>query len=114
MIKKRSKESYYGNTPEARRRQRANLIPGYSWDKRNRKKLRLDCWWELSALKDKQSIFEAYENKRSYEDIPKEELKGRDYLNGWWGELALESRISIYKEVISGLTKESRPEIYKD
>ncbi|GAI72073.1 unnamed protein product [marine sediment metagenome] len=114
MIKKRSKESYYGNTPEARRRQRANLIPGYSWDKRNRKKLRLDHWWELSALKDKQSIFEAYENKRSYEDIPKEGLKGRDYLNNWWGELALESKISIYKKAMSGLTKESRLEIYKD
>ncbi|GAI76596.1 unnamed protein product, partial [marine sediment metagenome] len=114
MIKKRSKESYYGNTPEARRRQRANLIGG---DKDRRRKIqgaRYACWWELSTLKDKQSIFEAYENKRSYEDIPKEELKGRDYLNSWWGELALESKISIYKEAISGLTKESRSEIYKD
>ena len=112
--KKKSKESYYGNTPEARRMQRANLIPG---DQKRRRKIRgarYNCWWELSALKDKQSIFEVYENKRSYKNMPKEELKGRDYLNSWWGDLALESKISIYKEIMSGLTKESRAEIYKD
>ncbi|MBA7519436.1 hypothetical protein ES705_11514 [subsurface metagenome] len=115
MFKKwRSAESYLGNTKQARINQRANLIPGNSWQKRRTKELRLGCWWELSTLKDKQSIFEEYENKRIYKDIPKEELKGRDYLNGWWGELVLERKISIYKEAMSGLTKESRSEIYKD
>ncbi|MBA7582254.1 hypothetical protein ES695_07870 [Candidatus Atribacteria bacterium 1244-E10-H5-B2] len=112
--KKRSKESYYGNAPEARRMQRANLIPG---DQKRRRKIqgaRYDCWWELSAIKDKQLIFEAYENDRDYKDVPEEELKGRDYLNNWWSELVLESKISIYKKVMSGLTKESRSEIFKD
>jgi len=116
MAKKwRSAESYLGNTAEARRNQRANLIPGNPWQKRRTKELRLDCFWEIIPLKNRQEIFEAYENKRSYEDIPKkEELKDRGYLNNWWGELALESKISIYKEAIAGLTKESRSEIYKD
>ena len=114
MIKKRSKESYHGNTPEARRMQRYNLIPG---DQKRRRKIqgaRYDCWWELSALKNNQSIFEAYENDRDYKDVPKEELKSGDYLNNWWGELVLESKISIYKKIMSRLTKESRSEIFKD
>ncbi len=112
--KKRSKESYYGNAPEARRMQRANLIPGGKDERRKIQGARYDCWWEPSALKDKQSIFEVYENKRSYKNIPKEELKNEIYLNNWWSELVLESKISIYKKVMSGLTKESRSEIYKD
>ncbi|MBA7527091.1 hypothetical protein ES705_19265 [subsurface metagenome] len=112
--KKRSKGSYYGNTSEARKMQKSNLIPGGKDERRKIQGARYDCWWELSALKDKQSIFEVYENKRSYKNIPKEELKGRDYLNNWWRDLSLESKISIYKEAMSGLTKESRAEIYKD
>ena len=112
--KKRSKESYHGNTPEARRMQKDNLIPG---DQKRRRKIqgaRYDCWWEPSALKDKQSIFEKYENDRDSKDVPKEELKGEDYLNNWWGDLVLESKISIYKKIMSRLTKESRSEIFKD
>jgi len=113
--KKRSKESYYGNTAEARKRQRNNLIPGGNiYQKRKISEARLCCWWELSALKDKQSIFEVYENKRSYKNVLKEELKNEIYLNNWWRELVLERKISIYKEVMSGLTKESRSEIFKD
>ncbi len=112
--KKRSKESYYGNAPEARRMQRANLIPGGKDERRKIQGARYDCWWEPSALKDKQSIFEVYENKRSYKNIPKEELKNEIYLNNWWSELVLESKISIYKKVMSGHTEESRSEIYKD
>ena len=114
MIKKRSKESYYGNTPEARRRQRANLIGG---DKDRRRKIqgaRYACWWELSALKDKRFIFEKYENDRDSKSMPKEELKNEIYLNNWWRELVLERKVSIYKEAMSGLTKESRSEIFKD
>ena len=114
MIKKRSKGSYYGNTSEARKMQRANLIPG---DQKRRRKIqgaRYDCWWELSAIKDKQLIFEAYENDRDYKDVPKEELRSGDHLNDWWRELVLERKISIYKKVMSGHTEESRSEIFKD
>ena len=114
MIKKRSKESYYGNTAEARKMQRSNLIPGGKDERRKIQGARYDCWWELSALKDKQSIFKTYKNDRASKDIPKEELKGEDYLNNWWRELVLESKISIYKKAMSGLTKESRSEIFKD
>jgi len=112
--KKRSKGSYYGNTAEARKMQRSNLIPGGKDERRKIQGARYDCWWELSALKDKQSIFEVYENKRSYKNIPEEELKGEDYLNNWWRDLSLERKISIYKKVMSGHTEESRSEIYKD
>jgi len=114
MIKKRSKESYCGNTAEARKMQRSNLIPG---DQKRRRKIqgaRYDCWWELSALRDKQSILKTYKNDRASKDIPKEELKGEDYLNNWWRDLSLERKISIYKKVMSGHTEESRSEIYKD
>ncbi len=114
MVKKRSAESYTGNTVEARKMQKSNLIPGGKDERKKIQGARYDCWWEPSALKDKQSIFEAYENKRNYKDIPKEELRSGDYLNNWWGEMALESKISIYKEAMSGLTKESRSEIFKD
>ena len=114
MIKKRSKGSYYGNTAEARKMQRSNLIPGGKDERRKIQGARYDCWWELSALKDKQSIFKTYKNDRASKDIPKEELKGEDYLNNWWRELVLESKISIYKKAMSGLTKESRSEIFKD
>ena len=114
MAKFRSAQSYCGNTAEARKRQRANLIPGNSWQKRRTKELRLDCFWEIIPLKNRQEIFEAFENKGSYKSMPKEELKNEIYLNNWWGELALESKISICKEAMSGLTKEARSEIYKD
>ncbi|GAI81625.1 unnamed protein product, partial [marine sediment metagenome] len=111
---KRSKKSYYGNTAEARKMQRSNLIPGGKDERRKIQGARYDCWWELSALKDKQSIFEVYENDRASEDVSEEELKREDRLNNWWGELALESKISIYKKVMSRLTKESRSKIFKD
>lgn len=110
----RNAQSYYGNTIEARKRQRANLIPGNSWQKRKIKELRLDCWWELSTLKDKRFILEKYENDRDSKSMPKEELKNEIYLNNWWRELSLESKISIYKKAMSGLTKEVRAEIFKD
>ena len=113
-IKKRSKESYCGNTAEARKMQRSNLMPGGKDERRKIQGARYDCWWELSTLRDKQSILKTYKNDRASKDIPKEELKGGDYLNNWWSELVLESKISIYKKVMSGHTKESRSEIYKD
>jgi len=112
--KKRSKESYCGNTPEARKMQRSNLIPGGKEERRKIQGARYDCWWELSDLRDKQSIIKTYKNDRDYKDVPKEELKREDYLNNWWRGLSLESKISIYKKVMSGLTKEKRSEIFKD
>ncbi|MBA7577955.1 hypothetical protein ES708_19811 [subsurface metagenome] len=114
MIKKRSKGSYYGNTEEARKMQRSNLIPGGKDERRKLRGARYDCWWELSAIKDKQLIFEAYKNDRASKNVPEKELKGRDYLNNWWRDLSLESKISIYKKVMSGHTEESRSEIFKD
>ncbi|MBA7570994.1 hypothetical protein ES695_15235 [Candidatus Atribacteria bacterium 1244-E10-H5-B2] len=115
MAKKwRNAESYYGNTAEARKMQRSNLIPGGKDERRKIQGARYDCWWELSAFRNKQSILKTYENDRASKDVPEEELKGEDYLNNWWRDLSLESKISIYKEAISGLTKESRSEIFKD
>ncbi|MBA7584402.1 hypothetical protein ES708_26355 [subsurface metagenome] len=113
MVKKRSAESYTGNTEEARKMQRSNLIPGGKDERKKIQGARYDCWWEPSAIKDKQLIFEAYENDRDYKDVPEEELKGEDYLNNWWRDFSLESKISIYKKRISGLTKEARAEIFK-
>ncbi|MBA7570896.1 hypothetical protein ES695_19255 [Candidatus Atribacteria bacterium 1244-E10-H5-B2] len=114
MVKKRSAESYTGNTEEARKMQRSNLIPG---DQKRRRKIqgaRYDCWWELFTLRNKQLIFEVYENDRTSKDVPEEELKGEDYLNNWWRDLFLKRKISIYKKAMSVPTKESRSEIFKD
>ncbi|MBA7512977.1 hypothetical protein ES705_04986 [subsurface metagenome] len=114
MVKKRSAESYTGNTAEARKMQKSNLIPGGKDERRNIQGARYDCWWELSTLRDKQSIFEVYKNDRDSKSMPKEELRDEIYLNNWWGELALGSKMSIYKKRMSRLTKESRSEIFKD
>ncbi len=114
MVKKRSAESYTGNTAEARKMQRSNLIPGSKDERRKIRGARYDCWWELSAPRDKQSIFKTYKNNRDLKDVPEEELRSEDYLNNWWRELSLKSKMSIYKKRMSGLTKESRSEIFKD
>ncbi|MBA7552793.1 hypothetical protein ES705_45369 [subsurface metagenome] len=114
MVKKRSAESYTGNTEEARKMQRANLIPGGKDERRKIQVARYDCWWELSTLRNKQLIFEVYENDRASKNVPEEELKGEDYLNNWWRDLSLGSKISIYKKAMSVPTKESRSEIFKD
>ncbi|MBA7519385.1 hypothetical protein ES705_11463 [subsurface metagenome] len=116
MVRKseRSAESYTGNTAEARKMQRSNLMPGGKEERRKIRGARYDCWWELSTLRDKQSILKTYKNDRASKDVPKEELKSVDYLNNWWRDLSLESKVSIYKKRISGLTKEARAEIFKD
>ncbi len=114
MNKKRSRSSYIGNTAEARKMQRSNLIPGSKDERRKIRGARYDCWWELSAPRDKQSIFKTYKNNRDLKDVPEEELRSEDYLNNWWRELSLKSKMSIYKKRMSGLTKESRSEIFKD
>lgn len=114
MTKKwRNAESYYGNTAGARKRQRANLIPGNTWQKRRTKELRLNCWWEDGSLGDKQFIFEGYENKRNLKDfdaMPKEELKDEEYLNSWWDSLSPEDKKFIYRAMMDPLTpKEKTP-----
>jgi len=117
MAKFRNAQSYYGNTAEARRRQRANLIPGNPWQKRRTKELRLDCFWEIIPLKNRQEIFEAFENKKDFKEIenmPKEELKDKKYLADWWGKQGLEHKIFIYKNEITSLTKESVSWLLKD
>ncbi|MBA7647701.1 hypothetical protein ES703_55479 [subsurface metagenome] len=113
----RNAQSYYGNTAEARKRQRANLIPGNTWQKRRTKELRLDCFWEIIPLKNRQEIFEAFENKKDFKEIkniPKEELKDKKYLADWWGKLELEDKKFIYKNEITALTKESVSWLLKD
>ena len=115
MTKKwRSAESYLGNTAQARRNQRANLIPGNAWDKRHRKELRLECFWEDANLKDKRLFFENFENDRDLKDVPKEELKGKKDLDIWWDTiLDFETKKDIYKEVMSWQDREFKIEHLK-
>ena len=106
----RSTESYLGNTAEARERQRANLIPGNSWYRRRTKGLRLDCFWGVMPLKDRQDIFEAFENRKDLKEIdnmPEEELKDKKYLAEWWSKQELEDKKFIYKNEMTTLAKES-------
>ncbi|GAH85456.1 unnamed protein product [marine sediment metagenome] len=115
MAKKwRSAESYLGNTAEARKRQRANLIPGNAWDKRNRKKLKLDCWWEVMPLGDIQEIYEMYVNERAIKDTPKGEIKDEKYLDEWWEGLTIEDKEWIYKWDMKVYPKEIQSKILKD
>ncbi|GAH54528.1 unnamed protein product [marine sediment metagenome] len=117
MAKFRNAQSYYGNTAEARKRQRANLIPGNPWQKRRTKELRLDCFWESIPLKNRQEIFEAFENKKDFKEIenmPKEELKDKKYLADWWDKQELKDKKFIYKNEITAFTKELISWLLKD
>jgi len=114
MAKFRNAQSYYGNTAEARKRQRANLIPGNSWQKRKTKEMRLTCWWEVMPLVDIQDIYEMYINERVIKDTPKEELKDEKFLNEWWEELTIEDKEWIYKWDLKAYPKETRSKILKD
>jgi hypothetical protein len=114
MAKKwRSAESYLGNTAEARRNQRANLIPGNSWQKRKTQELRLECFWEYAELESKQMIYENFENDRDYEKVDKKELKDEKYLDIWWDSFDFEDKKLINKEVISWQKSEFRSEHLK-
>jgi len=94
----RSAESYVGNTPEAKRKQRRNLVPGNTWAKMHRKELRIDCWWWTLPLVDIQCIYEIHINDRVSDDTPKEELKSEDFLdNVWWDGLKVEQKEKIVK-----------------
>lgn len=114
MVKFRNAQSYYGRTEQAKKRQRGNLIPGGSWQKKRIKELRLDCWWECMPLVDMQWVFEKYINERYFEDVPAGELKSEEYLDNWWGELSLEDRKDIKKILMANVRKESRSEIFKN
>jgi len=97
----RSAESYYGNSEQARKNQRANLTPGNTWKKRKIKQLRIDCWWEFGDIEDKQMIYEYLENERDIKNVSKRELKGEKYIDKWWLGLELEVKEDIIKKILS-------------
>ena len=114
----RSAESYLGNTAEARKRQRLNLIPGNRYQKMRTKELRLNCWWEVLPLGNAQDIYENYQNKRDIKDVPKSELKDDEFLNKWWEEeLTIENKEFIIKCMKGTWRKEDeetqKKEMYK-
>lgn len=119
MAKFRRAGSYYGRTEDSRRRQRSNLIPGGTWQKRRTKELRLDCWWEFADLESKQFIFEGYEHNRDIEDVPDGELESERFLDDWWSSLRLgskrecEGKEFIYWWVMLGVEGEERTRILK-
>jgi len=112
--KKRSKSSYYGNTKEARRRQRSNLVGGNVYRKRQVSELRFDCFFEVMSLENEQEIYENYKNGRSLKDTPKKELKDEKFLNTWWAGLDFEEKKFIYKNDIVAYDKKTRSMIFND
>ncbi len=113
MVKFRNAQSYYGNTAEARRRQRANLIPGNSWQKRRISEMRLDCWWETTYLREMRDIYEHYENDRGIGDTPKGELKSEKELIKWWSELTIDNRKFIRKTIMTGITEKCKADTFR-
>jgi len=115
MAKFRNAQSYYGNTAEARKRQRANLIPGNSWQKRKTQEFRVDCFWEYGNFKDKRFIYEGYVDNKSleeYQAMTENELKSEKYLDSWWeNELNLEDKKHIYWSMMDPFTPEERSPI---
>jgi len=109
----RNAQSYYGNSEQAQRNQRANLTPGNDWQKRKIKQLRIDCWWEFGDLEDKQFIYEYFENERNIDNVPKRELRGEKYIDKWWLELELEFKRVIIKKVLSWQDQKFRTRHFK-
>ena len=93
--------------------------PGNTWQK-EKEGYRLDCWWQDGNLRDKQHIFEGYENSRSLEDTPIKELKTEEYLDKWWNSLELGnkrkrgSKKFFYWAIMDPLSKEEKAPILKD
>jgi len=110
----RSAESYLGNTAEARRRQRSNLVPGNIYRKMQVSELRFDCFFEVMPLENEQEIYENHKNKRGLEDTPKKELKDKEFLNTWWVGQDFEEKEFIYKNDIVGYDKKTRSMIFND
>ncbi|MBA7564860.1 hypothetical protein ES695_07785 [Candidatus Atribacteria bacterium 1244-E10-H5-B2] len=109
----RNAQSYYGNSEQARRNQRSNLTPGNSWQKREIKRLRLDCFWEYGELEDKQMIYENFENERDIGNVPKRELKQERYIDDWWLGLEPEVKEDIIKKILSWQTQKFRTRHFK-
>jgi len=111
MAKKRSAESYTGNTPEAKINQRRNLIPGNAFNKRRTRVMKLDCWWEGADLESKQFIFEGWEKRRDIEKVPKDELLEERELDIWWRKIDIELKKAIHNSIMQGLDKGQRTRI---
>jgi len=109
----RSAESYYGNSEQSRKNQRANLTPGNTWQKRRIKQLRIDCWWEYGDFEDKQFTYEYLENERDIKNVPKRELKGEKYIDDWWLKLELEVKEDIIKKILSWQDQKFRTRHFK-
>lgn len=114
MSKFRSAESYLGNTAEARKRQRANLVGGNIYRKRQVSELRFDCFFEVMSLENEQEIYENYKNGRELKDTPKKELKDEKFLKAWWSGLDFEDKESVYKNDIVAYDKKTRSLIFND
>ena len=117
MAKKRSKESYYGNTEETIRRQRSGLIPGGDlYRKREISEARYNCFWEYVELEDKQSICGGclnFDNLKDFKAIHKKELESEKWIDNWWVKLELGFKKDIYKIMMEILTKEEKISIHK-
>ena len=116
MAKKRSKESYYGNTEETIRRQRSGLIPGGMYQKRKIQEARYNCFWEIGDLEDKQFIYEGcsnFDNLKDFKAIHKKELESEKWLDNWWVKLELGFKKDIYKDVMETFTKKEKISIYE-
>jgi len=109
----RSAESYLGNTPGAKQNQRANLIPGNTWQKRKIGQLRIDCWWEYGDLEDKQITYEYFENERDINNVSKRELRGEKYIDKWWLGLELEVKEDSIKKILSWQDQKFRTRHFK-
>ncbi len=109
----RNAQSYYGNSEQARKNQRSNLTPGNSWQKREIKRLRLDCFWEYGELEDKQMIYENFENERDIGNVPKRELKQERYIDDWWLGLEPEVKEDIIKKILSWQDQKFRTRHFK-
>jgi len=110
----RSAESYYGNTPEARANQRANISPGNTSQKRKIGQLRIKLFWEYGDLESRRRIYEHFENGRVIEDVPKRELRGEKHINNWWDSLSLEEKKPIRREVLRWQTQKFRTRFFKN
>ncbi|GAI59623.1 unnamed protein product, partial [marine sediment metagenome] len=109
----RSAESYLGNSPQAKRNQRANLTPGNTWQKRRTKELRIDCYWSFGDLEDKQMTYEEFENERGADNVPKRELKHEKYIDNWWDNLEIEVKEDIIKQILSWQTPKWKTRYFK-
>ncbi len=92
--------------------------PGNTWRK-EKEKLKLDCWWEDGDLEGKRFVYEPYINNRDIEDTPKGELKSEKFLDKWWNNLELGSKHKrvgkkfIYWAIMDPLSKKERAPILK-